>query len=260
MNENGELALVNCTFTENSSEMANDSALILLDGRLKAKIYNCIFYNNIGDDFWLFNKDTVGDYDFEAYNSLFENGLEKIKIFDTLTHVSFDETNISGDPLFTGNVNYPYSLSPGSPCINAGTLDLAPGIIIPAFDLAGNPRIYNDSIDLGAYERNEWVLVEEVLNEGYDACGDLTLFPNPFTSTTTIKIVSSINSSSELDIFTIDGRKLRSWDIEATKQDNVTEITWNGTDNQNNQIPSGYYIIRFSFSGRHIKSLGIIKY
>jgi hypothetical protein len=190
--------------------MTNDSALILLDGRLKAKIYNCIFYNNIGDDFWLFNKDSVGDYDFEAYNSLFENGLEKIKIFDTLTRVHFNETNISGDPMFTGEEDYPYNLSPASPCIDAGTLALPPGIIIPSFDLAGNPRIYNDSIDMGAYERNEWILVDELLNEENNGFCDLTLFPNPFSSTATIQITSSITSSSELELFTIDGRKLRS--------------------------------------------------
>ncbi|MFH2142603.1 MAG: LamG-like jellyroll fold domain-containing protein, partial [Bacteroidota bacterium] len=44
-----------------------------------------------------------------------------------------------------------WSLQPTSPCINAGTPDTT-GLNLPAIDLAGNPRIIGDTIDIGPYE------------------------------------------------------------------------------------------------------------
>ena len=44
-----------------------------------------------------------------------------------------------------------YSLSDSSSCINRGTPD-ATGLNLPPFDIAGNPRIIGDTIDIGACE------------------------------------------------------------------------------------------------------------
>lgn len=59
--------------------------------------------------------------------------------------------NIDNDPLFTGSGNYPFSLQAISPCVDLGIPDTT-GLNLPAFDLAGNPRIYGGRIDMGAYE------------------------------------------------------------------------------------------------------------
>ncbi|MDO9265155.1 MAG: Ig-like domain-containing protein [Desulfosalsimonadaceae bacterium] len=53
--------------------------------------------------------------------------------------------NIDSDPRFTGNGGY--ALVQGSPCIDKGTMTSAPLI-----DLAGYPRPYGKSVDMGAYE------------------------------------------------------------------------------------------------------------
>jgi hypothetical protein len=58
--------------------------------------------------------------------------------------------NISADPKYVDRRAGDYRLGVGSPCINAGT-NKAPGIM-PARDLAGNPRIIAQTIDMGAYE------------------------------------------------------------------------------------------------------------
>jgi parallel beta-helix repeat protein/predicted outer membrane repeat protein len=57
---------------------------------------------------------------------------------------------IGVDPMFTGVGPAPYSLVAGSPCIGAGdAADVPAGVTA---DLAGNPRLTNGNVDLGAYE------------------------------------------------------------------------------------------------------------
>jgi hypothetical protein len=57
--------------------------------------------------------------------------------------------NIAADPRYVDHRAGDYRLKTGSPCINAGT-NKAPGL--PGRDLAGNPRIIAQTIDMGAYE------------------------------------------------------------------------------------------------------------
>jgi len=60
------------------------------------------------------------------------------------------EGNIDQDPLFVAPALGNFELSDGSPAIDAGTLIVDPPL--PATDLAGNPRIINGKVDMGAYE------------------------------------------------------------------------------------------------------------
>jgi hypothetical protein len=54
----------------------------------------------------------------------------------------------TNNPLFVDGVNSNFQLQAGSPCINAGTNSYAPA----GTDMAGNPRIINARVDMGAYE------------------------------------------------------------------------------------------------------------
>ncbi len=59
--------------------------------------------------------------------------------------------NIDTLPGFGGVQPHPYSLNDNSPCINTGNPDTT-GLMLPVYDLAGNPRLTGSRIDIGAYE------------------------------------------------------------------------------------------------------------
>ncbi|MCF8230231.1 MAG: right-handed parallel beta-helix repeat-containing protein [Bacteroidales bacterium] len=68
-------------------------------------------------------------------------------IQDTLTGPGVIDTL----PLFDSLGIFPYQLLAGSACIGSGSMDTN-GFNLPDLDLAGNPRITDGSIDMGAYE------------------------------------------------------------------------------------------------------------
>ena len=57
--------------------------------------------------------------------------------------------NISADPLFLDPANNDFHLCLGSPAIDAGS---TAGLVLPATDFDGNPRVIDGNVDIGAYE------------------------------------------------------------------------------------------------------------
>ena len=107
--------------------------------------------------------------------------------------------NIDSDPLFvnptstagvgavpvSGEVNW--SLQDNSPCINTGTPDTI-GLGLPVIDLAGNPRIYDGRIDIGAYEQNGVLSV----------CGTIT--QNTTWDADTVKVNCDVTVSDDVTL------------------------------------------------------------
>ena len=80
--------------------------------------------------------------------------------------------NIDQDPLFKNGCYVP-ELS--SPCINSGSPDTV-GMMIPAFDLVGNTRIVDDTIDMGVFEQQTLV---GIFNKEAGEISFLQVYPNP---------------------------------------------------------------------------------
>ncbi len=80
--------------------------------------------------------------------------------------------NIDQDPLFEENTYFPTLLSP---CINSGSVDTI-GMMIPEFDLAGKTRIIDDTIDMGAYERQ---VSSSIINDEVNNISSFQIYPNP---------------------------------------------------------------------------------
>ena len=189
----GNNYLVNCTFVDNSLEQmagavwASDSKLF---------VYNCINYNNGDYPLGVGNVEELNRSRLEVYYSLLENGEESVTVNnEEWCDYYYDDSNIEGDPLFLGGDYNPYNLSESSPCIDAGTLDLPGFINLPDVDLAGNPRVTNGAIDMGAYEWNPNVGVPEFL--GYRSSDSINLSPNPVSDYLNIKLLREPATVSE---------------------------------------------------------------
>ena len=111
------------------------------------------------------------------------------------------QNNISTDPQFLSpsidaGLNYDgllsdWSLNQNSPCINAGNPIINP--LLPMYDIAGNPRISGNNIDIGAYER-----IFNSINELKNP--QISVSPNPCNDIINITTKNSIDQISFIDI------------------------------------------------------------
>jgi parallel beta-helix repeat protein/predicted outer membrane repeat protein len=148
------------------------------------------------------------------YTGIFQDNSEAIPMFVSPTAGS--GTGYEG---LTGD----WSLQEASPCINAGTPDTS-GLILPVFDLAGNPRIKGGRIDIGAYE----YLLPNSIHEMQNTIS-MDIYPNPVIGKLTIEIPNC----SEIEILTVDGHLIK------TIYNNARKTTLDLND-----LSSGVYIIK----------------
>jgi parallel beta-helix repeat protein len=161
--------LTNCTFSDNDSPQGTALAILNNTGIIR----NCIL--------WHTNPVIPGSlihleasFGWNVMNAAFsdiqnsESGIET----EANTHYTWGPGNIDLDPVFLPDTGEP---SWKSPCIEAGTIDTS-GLSLPDYDLAGNPRIVNDRVDMGAYE---YQLPLGIPNSRFQIPKDIRIFPNP---------------------------------------------------------------------------------
>ncbi|NQV17078.1 MAG: T9SS type A sorting domain-containing protein [Armatimonadetes bacterium] len=164
------------------------------------------------------------------------------------------------DPLWLGpGAELPYALSTDSPCIDAGTLELPPGIELPEYDLAGNPRIVNGIIDMGAYEYQDSVSVLDNIQSSILNI-QLSNYPNPFNPTTTIKLDHAESGKIELAIYNIKGQKIKTL-MDAYSCKGHFEIIWRGTDENEKKVATGNYFAKLKVNGdiKAVRKLILLK-
>ena len=159
--------------------------------------------------------------------------------------VQDDGNNIFAEnPLFVNEVSGDFNLQINSPCIDTGTPDTS-SLNLPEFDIFGNPRIYNDIIDIGAYEWQGYGV-----DEPYEFNCDLYLSqnkPNPFCSFTTITFmplnIHGIGDYS-LSIYNIKGQLIKKYNNKSNSFHEKIDIVWDGTDEDGNSMPGGVYFYK----------------
>ena len=166
--------LVNATIGNNVVEDDFAGAAVRLDEGSELNIYNSIFY---GDSLYELTLGSSSGSDFPAtanicYSDL-EGGEPEIQNWYNQHTINWLDGNIDQNPGWDTTSAIPYSLPWDSPCIDAGVTMYEPGmdypyikiedekivlykidgdtLHIPPTDLAGNPRIVNGRIDMGAY-------------------------------------------------------------------------------------------------------------
>ncbi|MDX9870041.1 MAG: PKD domain-containing protein [Candidatus Cloacimonadales bacterium] len=152
---NAEVRLINSTLSENF--VSHRGGPILLNSyKTSLDIYNSIIYDNT--PCYIFFEKVPSPTEpnrLGVFYSNIEYGQEAIREKYPSTGysniVEWGDGNIDSPPLFVDDFDNPYQIGEGSPCIDAGTLDI-PNFVFSEFDIMGNPRIVGSSIDMGAYE------------------------------------------------------------------------------------------------------------
>lgn len=144
-----KLNLINSTIGNNES--LDTGAAVQISGESEGDISNSIIYDNIPYNLCL--NGSEGPIVLNARNSVIGGGITGLLNMGTNV-INWDHlTMLDEDPLWLGSgYEFPYALSVNSPCIDTGTLELPYGVELPAYDLAGNPRVMGTNIDMGAYE------------------------------------------------------------------------------------------------------------
>jgi len=155
------------------------------------------------------------------------------------------------NPMFVNEMGGDYNLRTNSPCIDAGTPDTT-GLNLPEFDISGNPRIYNDIIDIGAYEWQGFAVDEPQYEFGNDTY-ILQNAPNPFRTYTVITFMP-LNYHGikvySLSIYNIKGQLIRNFNNENESFTEKIDIIWDGKDEDGNSMPAGVYFYHLS-CGEH---------
>jgi len=247
--DNVNLNLINCTVGNNSSPNNGGVIRVGPGGQNSViNIYNSILYGDLPGEIYIDNEFSSNPSTVNIQNSLINGGYEGIENVYSWNIVNWMDGNLNEDPNWDVNGDYPYMLTENSPCIDAGTLDLPPGIELPEFDLAGNPRIYGETIDMGAYEYQDSVSVQEdILTSILQT--QLFNYPNPFNSTTTISLLITEESEIELSIYNIKGQKVKTL-LDAYSAKGHFEIIWRGVDDNKRSVASGNYFIKLKVDGK----------
>lgn len=129
----------------NACPTINNSIFWDNHGIWETTIYDTVEYYD-GSQIWLWGDDNL---------PMFNNGLVMYGLDSIFGGFHIPEGNynnmLKDNPLFVDPEQHNYRLQANSPCVNAGTPNVA-GMFIPYVDLDGNQRIYNNIIDMGCYE------------------------------------------------------------------------------------------------------------
>ncbi len=75
----------------------------------------------------------------------------------------------------------------------------------------------------------------------------LNAFPNPFSASTQIDVSLSEPATMRVGVYSVNGARVRDLGEQSFPVGD-TRLTWDGTDNAGNRVPSGVYLVRFDGS------------
>jgi len=273
------------------SNITSHDNMILITSRNNPKIdiTNCTFAGNLGNAYTLMVNGEVN-----IVNSIFDNDTPyqiKINPMDgnpneqtnlTIDHslirdgvagiqpypvpgntIDFLPSSFSADPLFTGgfDIHDPlyYSLSSASPCIDEGAPDISE-LGLPPYDLAGNWRVWNGRIDIGAFEYGSqpWVSNDDPVTPALPEAS-ITAYPNPFSTLTKIKVnLPKHGNNNRIDkalvkIYNLKGQLINTTSLDPAKTGEQI-IHWDGRDSAGRSCGNGIYFLQLQIDGRKLDS------
>jgi hypothetical protein len=241
----------NCTIAGNGGHNSFYNTTISNMGDIN--VTNTIMYNNDMDyEIFMMADPYYGPWTLNVFHSLIKGGEENIPNLNGVNTINWRDGNLDADadPLFYGEGgDYPfYSLSPNSPCIDAGSNT----VNLPECDLAGNRRVYGDGIDMGCYEW-QGVSVEDYelpVSHNYQ----LTNHPNPFTGETIISFNLNTENAenTEVEIYNVKGQLVKQLGITNCELGS-NQIIWDAS-----KFASGIYFYKLVVDGKPVDTKKMI--
>ncbi|MDP3462507.1 MAG: choice-of-anchor Q domain-containing protein [Bacteroidales bacterium] len=253
---NAEAYFINTTIGTNTMINPNTNPILYIGEKSKVALLNSIFYGNSPSSIMLYG-DGVTPSELSISYSLIEGGSGTITGDLIGNNLFYDDSNIDTDPLFTGYGDFPYSLSGLSPCIDAGTLELPEGITLPTTDLAGNPRVWGGSVDMGAYEFNPISIGESRLQA--KAPARIVASSNPFVHELGLTVTPKTGVPVCITVHNLLGREVARLLDQTDNRLAYTTLQWNGRGSAGENLPAGAYIISLVENGKEVESLRVVK-
>lgn len=241
--------IINCTIADNIYMTGGTTgATVRFGGILTAELYNNLIYGN--DKSWILLSGVDGSGEVYMSHNLFENGLDDVTAMSSYSWTA--DNIISGDPLFNGEGEHPYQLSQRSPAINAGTTDI-PGYTFEKYDLAGNQRIVDGRIDLGAYEYQDRVYTSAEDSSEQDAAANEIFsraFPNPVSISRgagnincTVRFSLPATDEVVVSIYNVRGQRVKTL-VSGVLGKGDHQVYWDGTNSRGETVGTGMYMYR----------------
>ncbi len=247
--DNSSPKLINTTIADNSCESQLNGGGVFCDADSHPQLINSLIWGNTSPCITLATYDAWHAPSINIQYSLVEGGESAIFIPGEGS-VVWLEGNINEDPLFVMSDDHLYQINDYSPCIDAGTLDTT-GLNLPEFDLAGNLRFINDRIDMGAYEWNLMVSVDEP-EAGTDQVNGIWVYPNPVVNVATINVNAEIGEFDFIKLCNSAGTELKSWnktDVKTVDRKLTIEMS---------NLPPGTYFLRLQ-AGNEVVTKKVVK-
>ncbi len=274
------LDLVNVTIGNNVVEDDFAGAAVRVDEGSVFNIYNSIFF---GDSLYELTLGSSSGSDFPAtanicYSDL-EGGKPEIKNWYNQHTINWLEGNINANPQWIETGDSAYQLNWNSPCIDAGVPMYDVGmdypyikiedekivlykidgdtLHIPSLDLAGNPRIVNGRIDMGAYEYQD--TGTHIQNSKFIIqYFDLFVYPNPFCVHTFISFKLEEKAQVQAIIYNMAGNQIKQL-MDAKLPTGEYSLTWEGDNDWGETTKPGTYLVSVIINGKIASSTKIVK-
>ncbi|KPJ49015.1 hypothetical protein AMJ40_06450 [candidate division TA06 bacterium DG_26] len=237
-------SLVNATITGNTAGQSGGG--VYCADSSSPSLSNCVLWNDTPEEIHFdhrYRSNTI-----TIYYSDIQGDSAGIVTNDNGT-VYWLEGNIDADPLFADTTNADFSLTQGSPCIDAGTPDTT-GLSLPPWDILDNQRIWDGNgdevaiIDMGAYEYGAPAvgIEPEVVIERRPR-PFLRNYPNPFGSHTVIQYGMPDEAKVTLKVYNLLGQEIKVLADEFQDR-GIHVVSWDGRDNHGQKVSSGTYFLR----------------
>ncbi|MFV9551165.1 T9SS type A sorting domain-containing protein [Algibacter sp. PT7-4] len=219
-----DVVINNSTFVNNDYNGTYGNSITASgNGSVNLNIHNSIFWQNTVNGAAA-TRD-ISDGMNSTYDVFISNSIANVSS-SAGTYGTFSATNVTTLDPATDNLNLDADNKPTSASnhiIDQGDNAYYDVALFGNLDLSGNGRIFNTTIDLGAYEYNSTLGVnDEVLNEN-----SVKLYPNPVTNRLFLKSTEKIEA---VLIYTLSGQLVK-----------LANTINNGIDVSN--LSSGFYLI-----------------